>query len=545
MRLDYNFIFSVPNLVRSSCFATVTLAPVFSVPSAKDTVNTTSATSPQHLVPLFDPGGYVNVQEFWSTNQALLPPPKAPDRSFYSVVAFLYNNEFAKETLDYSAIWTLFSGFVSTCHVQVLRQVPYLIQFDRHFNFYTFSIASNIYKYFHKLCLESHVDALACYRNEWKSEAYGDSQCLLYLINFYANVGVYYAQKVFAEMPKQSNVTWLTFIQGFIDFGKSASHTYQWFVERPLLTSYNFLLFQDTKTLVKMLVANLQTSLQTFSLTLASVLFACHTFESLLFGTQGMASKVQNYSAILVKCKKLSYGSAFKFSDVSLGLALLVHNGHSNLLSFLVVNPFEYIAKPYSYMRALDCYGVVLLAMLIGKTSMKRIKSITIGCCKPIMQYQQGLLMAIMGGVFLTLELGILYYFPNNPIVEHVTKNLVFGLGVLRAMLNVVVIEIAYEVLHVSIKGGKTTFFQDAHIPFDWHESFSSMIQTHNSQNSIIDDLLFHPTLVCGNRLTALDMPSLWLPRSCSDYANSPWNKIVQSIRASSMAEVDSYFHLP
>ncbi|PNX65740.1 hypothetical protein L195_g062749, partial [Trifolium pratense] len=76
------------------------VAPVFVVPSVKATVNTTSTTSPQHLVPLFDPGGYFNLPESWSTNQALPPQPKPPDRSFYSVSDLIYNNEFSKETLD-------------------------------------------------------------------------------------------------------------------------------------------------------------------------------------------------------------------------------------------------------------------------------------------------------------------------------------------------------------------------------------------------------------------------------------------------------------
>ncbi|CAJ2679041.1 unnamed protein product [Trifolium pratense] len=149
------------------------------------------------------------------------PPPKPPDWSFHSVSDLIYNNGFAKETIDYSTIWTLFSGFASIDYVRVLSQISYMLQFDRHFNFYIFGIASSIY--LHKLCLESHVDALPCHRNEWKSEAYCDSRCLIYLIKFYANVGMYYAQKVFAEMPKQSVVTWLTFIQGFF-----TSITYGW-----------------------------------------------------------------------------------------------------------------------------------------------------------------------------------------------------------------------------------------------------------------------------------------------------------------------------
>jgi hypothetical protein len=154
---DVRLDFVVPNLVRSSCFTFVTFTPVFVVPSMKATVNNISATSPQHLVPLFDPGGYVIVQESWSTNQALPPPPKPPDRSFYSVSAFLYNNEFAKEVFDYSAIWTMFSGFASIDYVQV-----------------------------------------------------------------------YSAQKVFAEMPGQSVVSWLTFIQGVL------INTYGWEVYNSL-----------------------------------------------------------------------------------------------------------------------------------------------------------------------------------------------------------------------------------------------------------------------------------------------------------------------
>jgi hypothetical protein len=142
----------------------------------KATVNTTSATSPQHLVHLlFDPGGYFNVQESWSTNQGWPPPPKPPDRSFYSVSSFLYNNVFAKEMFDYSAIWTLFFGFASIDYVQVLSQIPYLLQSDLHFNFYAFNFG-------------------------W----------------------VYSAQKVFAEMSGQSVASWLTFIQ------KVLINTYGW-----------------------------------------------------------------------------------------------------------------------------------------------------------------------------------------------------------------------------------------------------------------------------------------------------------------------------
>ncbi|GAU20954.1 hypothetical protein TSUD_201030 [Trifolium subterraneum] len=85
VRLDFDFIFSVPNLVCSSCFTLVTFAPVFVVPSTKATVNTTSTTSPQHLVTLLDPGGYFNLQESWTTNRTLPLPPKPPDRSCYNV----------------------------------------------------------------------------------------------------------------------------------------------------------------------------------------------------------------------------------------------------------------------------------------------------------------------------------------------------------------------------------------------------------------------------------------------------------------------------
>ncbi|MCH84133.1 pentatricopeptide repeat-containing protein [Trifolium medium] len=82
-----------------------------------------------------------------------------------------------------------------------------------------------------------------------------------------------------------------------------------------------------------------------------------------------------------------------------------------------------------------------------------------------LVEYQQGVLTTNMGGVFLTLELGILYYLTNNPIVEHVTKILVFGLGVLRAMLNVVV-GIAHQVLPIT----------DVHIPYDYHERYTKLV---------------------------------------------------------------------
>ncbi|PNX74761.1 hypothetical protein L195_g030688, partial [Trifolium pratense] len=173
-------------------------------------------------------------------------------------------------------------------------------------------------------------------------------------------------------------------VGGFVDFGISASHTYQLFVERTLRSTIsNIVSFQDMKTLV----ANLQTSLQIFNLTLGSVLFACNTFESLLLDTQGMASLVQKYSAISVECKDFSFASAIELSVVSLGLTKLVDNGHFSPSSFLAVNPLGYIAPPYGYMSVLDFYGLVLLQVLIGKNSMKRIKSIIIDFHKPIMQH--------------------------------------------------------------------------------------------------------------------------------------------------------------
>jgi hypothetical protein len=173
-------------------------------------------------------------------------------------------------------------------------------------------------------------------------------------------------------------------VGGFIDFGIVASHTYQLFVKRPLkVTSSNIVSFQDMKTLV----AKLQTCLQIFNLTLGSVLFACITFESLLLDTQGLAFLVQNYSAISVECKDFSFGSAIEFSVVTLGLKKLVDSGHFSPSSFLVGNPLGYVASPYGYMSVLDCYDLVLLHVLIGKNSMKIIKSIIVDFHKPIMQH--------------------------------------------------------------------------------------------------------------------------------------------------------------
>ncbi|XP_058722263.1 uncharacterized protein LOC131594194 [Vicia villosa] len=62
----------------SSCFTLVTFPPAFAFPSMKETMNTTSTTSPQHSVSLFDPGGYFKLQESWIANRALLPSPKPP-----------------------------------------------------------------------------------------------------------------------------------------------------------------------------------------------------------------------------------------------------------------------------------------------------------------------------------------------------------------------------------------------------------------------------------------------------------------------------------
>ncbi|MCI12034.1 hypothetical protein A2U01_0033137, partial [Trifolium medium] len=113
-----------------------------------------------------------------------------------------------------------------------------------------------------------------------------------------------------------------------------------------------------------------------------------------------------------------------------------------------------------------------------------------------------------MRGVFSTLELGIQYYLLNNSIAEQLIKNVVVsGLG-----------------------GGKATLSKDAHIPYGSHHSFSTITQPHNSHNSINAHILFHPVLVCGNQLNIQDMPSLWLPRSFSEYANSPWPQIVQLV---------------
>ncbi|KAK2430515.1 receptor protein kinase HSL1 [Trifolium repens] len=212
VRLDFDFIFIVPNLVRSSYFTLARFTPTFTAPWMKTTVNMTSITWLQHLVLLFDPGGNFNVQEPNTTNRVPAPPPKPPDRSYYNVSI--------------------------PCYVQVLSPIPYLLQYGGNFNFYKFCIASSIYKYLHKLRLESHVDALTCYSNEWKNEVYCDSQCLIYLVNFYANVG---AQKMFDEMLEQSVFTWLTFIKGFF-----TSITYGWEVYTSLsLDLCNTYVFYD------------------------------------------------------------------------------------------------------------------------------------------------------------------------------------------------------------------------------------------------------------------------------------------------------------
>ncbi|WJX55690.1 hypothetical protein P8452_41428 [Trifolium repens] len=85
VRLDFDFIFIVPNLVRSSYFTLARFTPTFTAPWMKTTVNMTSITWLQHLVLLFDPGGNFNVQEPNTTNRVPAPPPKPPDRSYYNV----------------------------------------------------------------------------------------------------------------------------------------------------------------------------------------------------------------------------------------------------------------------------------------------------------------------------------------------------------------------------------------------------------------------------------------------------------------------------
>ncbi|CAJ2668679.1 unnamed protein product [Trifolium pratense] len=98
---------------------------------------------------------------------------------------------------------------------------------------------------------------------------------------------------------------------------------------------------------------------------------------------------------------------------------------------------------------------------------------------------------------------------------------------------NVVVVGIVYHMLLVSTKGGKATLSKDAHIPYGSHHRFSTITQPRNSHNSINAHILFQPVLVCGNQLNIQDMPSLWLPRSFSEYANSPWPQIVQLVDVS------------
>ncbi|XP_045788739.1 uncharacterized protein LOC123883844 [Trifolium pratense] len=98
---------------------------------------------------------------------------------------------------------------------------------------------------------------------------------------------------------------------------------------------------------------------------------------------------------------------------------------------------------------------------------------------------------------------------------------------------NVVVVGIVYHMLLVSTKGGKATLSKDAHIPYGSHHRFSTITQPRNSHNSINAHILFQPVLVCGNQLNIQGMPSLWLPRSFSEYANSPWPQIVQLVDVS------------
>jgi hypothetical protein len=97
LRLYFDFNFLVCDLVHSPCFTLARFTPTFSAPSMKSTMNTTSTTSPQHLVILFDPGRYFNLPKSWSTNHALpLPSPEPPDRvvvllSWLSALSYLYD----------------------------------------------------------------------------------------------------------------------------------------------------------------------------------------------------------------------------------------------------------------------------------------------------------------------------------------------------------------------------------------------------------------------------------------------------------------------
>jgi hypothetical protein len=55
-----------------------------------------------------------------------------------------------------------------------------------------------------------------------------------------------------------------------------------------------------------------------------------------------------------------------------------LENGNFSLFSFLVVNPFGYIGSQCGCISSLDCCGVVLVEVLIGKQPTKRIISLII-----------------------------------------------------------------------------------------------------------------------------------------------------------------------
>jgi hypothetical protein len=142
------------------------------------------------------------------------------------------------------------------------------------------------------------------------------------------------------------------------------------------------------------LVTKLETSsLESFKLSLDSVLFSCVSFESLLLGIPNLEPLVQNHSEISLECKEFSCGyfisSAFELSIVALGLAKLVDNGNFGLSSSLVINPFGCIDSQYGYMISLYSYGVALIELLIDKQQIERNMSLIISCFKPIMHYQQ------------------------------------------------------------------------------------------------------------------------------------------------------------
>jgi hypothetical protein len=165
----------------------------------------------------------------------------------------------------------------------------------------------------------------------------------------------------------------------FIDFGTSASYTYQLFVERPLnTTSCNIVMFQDMKTLVAKLQAS---SLESFNLTLDSVLFACDNVESLIRGMNNIASIVQDYFDMLVEGKDHFYGYfigfASEFSVVPLALTKLVDNGaglfksHQMDLSEKMIHAYlTQLALIVSHVTRLEylvpCTYLVIYVSLVG-----------------------------------------------------------------------------------------------------------------------------------------------------------------------------------